>query len=189
MMALVVTDTITPQLQMREMQRKKIGYPLKMKKEELWCASYENNDMGKKEKDLEQEFQRRLKGKIRERRKGLKLRQADVAKAVGVSLDTYQHWESPSQPLNNLFDILSVCQALGFSSAEVVDVLGLVPLTPSEIKAVCQDGDMLKSIQGNTIYSVIREKCPDIDDFTLERLLVLIFKERFKRFGNRQGKL
>ena len=131
--------------------------------------------------NLEKKFQERLKEQIREHRKRQKLRQLDVANALGVSLDTYQHWEKPSQSLTNISDILSVFRELDFSTAEIIDVLGLAPLTPSEVKAVCQDEDTLKCIKGNTIYAAVREKCPDMDVFTLEKLLILLLDEHSKR--------
>lgn len=159
------------------------GFQIKKQERNHDAASYEGTHMHNKNYNSEQEFQERLKGQIREHRKKQELRQADVANALGVSLDTYQHWEKPSQSLTNISDILNIFQVLDFSTAEIIDVLGLAPLTPSEVKAVCQDEDTLKCIKGNTIYAAVREKCPDMDDFTLEKLLFLLLGERLKRLG------
>ena len=146
--------------------------------------------MNKENKYLKQEFQDEVQTKlmrqIREHRKKQGLRQSDVAKALGIPLDTYQHWESPNRKRINVFHILSILHELEFSTAEIVDLLGLAPLTSSEIKAVCQDEDTLKSIQGNTFYSVMRKKCPDMDGLTLGKLLVLLSEENLKRVKNRQ---
>lgn len=138
------------------------------------------------EPEFQEKFQKRLKGKIRERRKEKNLTQSAVAQALEVSPDTYQHWEKGSRPLIDIFNMLSVFQVLEFSTAEIVDILGLPPLTSSEIKAVCQDEDMLKSIQGNTIYSVVREKCSSMDGLTLGKLLALLSEENLKRVEGRR---
>lgn len=137
--------------------------------------------MQNKKQNLEQELQTKLKRKLREHRKKQNLTQLQVANALGISLDTYQHWEKPSKPLTNIYDILSVFQVLEFSVTEIMEVLGFPPLTSSEIRAVCQDEDTLKRIQGNTIYSAVRKECPDMDDFTLVKLLVLLSGENLKR--------
>lgn len=138
--------------------------------------------------EFQQEFQKKLKEQIRQRRRELSLSQTKVAEKLGISRDTYQHWEKPSQFLNNIFDILSVFQILKFSTTDIIEMLGLEPLTASEMKAVCQDEDMLKSIQENTIYSVMREKCPDMDDWTLEKLFFLLEQEHFERLKKKQRK-
>lgn len=137
--------------------------------------------------EFQEEVQKRLKEQIRERRIKQNLRQIDVANALGISLDTYQNWEKHDRSLTDIFSILSVLLVLDFSTADIVDVLGLAPLTLREIKNVCQDEDTLKNIQGNTVYSVMREKCPDLDDFTLERVHYLIMGEHLKRLENRRS--
>lgn len=129
--------------------------------------------------------QKKLKELLRGHRTKQNLRQSDVADAVGKSLDTYQRWESSGQCLTDIYSLLSVFKALDFSTAEIIDVLGLPPLTAGEMEAICQDGDTLKSIKENGIYSVIREKCPDMNDFILEKLLAILFQEHSKRLESR----
>lgn len=141
----------------------------------------------KLQKEFQEQFQERLKRQIRERRKQKGLRQLDVADKLGISLDTYQHWEKNSQPLTNISDILSVLRVLEFPIAEIIDLLGFPPLTSSEIKDVCQDEETLKRIQGNTIYSAVRKECPNMDDLTLGKLLSLLSDENLNRVKSRQG--
>lgn len=138
--------------------------------------------------DLEQQlFEERLKEQLHQHRKKLNLVQAEVADLLCKSVDTYQRWESTGKCLTYIFDILRVFQELKFSTAEIIDVLGLPHLTLNEVKSIYQDEDIVKSIKGNGIYSAMREKCPDIDDCTLEMLLVLLLKERLKRLESRHG--
>lgn len=141
--------------------------------------------MKNKNQNLEQELQTKLKRQLREHREKLKLRQLDVANALGISLDTYQHWEKPSQRLNNISDILSAFKVLRFSTTEIIDVLGLSPLTASEAEAICQDEDTLKSIKENGIRSAMRESYCHVDDFTLEKMLIDLLKECLKRLEDR----
>lgn len=143
--------------------------------------------MKNKNQNLEQELQTKLKRQLRKHREKLNLKQLDVANAVGKSLDTYSYWESTGRRLTDIFSLLSVFQALEFSTAEIIDVLGLPPLTLNEIKAIYQDEDTLKNIKGNGIYSAMRENCSDIDDFTLTKLLVLLLKERLRRLEDGLG--
>lgn len=135
----------------------------------------------------ELELQEKLKGQIREHRKKRKLSQLNVANAVGKSVDTYQRWEYTGKGLTNIFILLSVFQTLNFSITEIIDILGLPPLTLSEIKTIYQDEGTLKSIKENGICSAIRENCHHMDDFTLERLLVILLKEHSKRLESRHG--
>mgnify|MGYP001063505967 CR=1 FL=1 len=132
-------------------------------------------------KDLEQEFQERLKKELRKHRLKQKLSQKAVADALMVSEATYYRWEKYGQCLTDIFSLLNVFRVLDFSTVEIIDLLGLAPLTLGEIEAVYQDEDILKSIKGNAIYSAMREKCPDIDGFYLRKLLVLLSEENFKR--------
>lgn len=137
--------------------------------------------------ELELEFQEKLKGLLREYRIKRNLSQFDVANAVGKSLDTYQRWEYTGKGLTNIFILLSVFQTLDFSITEIIDILGLPPLTLSEIKAIYQDEGTLKSIKENGICSAIRENCRHMEDFTWERLLVILLKEHSKRLESRHG--
>lgn len=133
------------------------------------------------------EFQEKLKRQLFEHRTKLKLSQLDVADAVGRSRDTYLRWEKYGQRLTDIFKLLSVFQVLEFSTTEIINVLGLPPLTLSEMKAIYQDEDTLKNIKENGIYSAMRENCPDMEDFILEKLLALLFKEHSKRLERRRG--
>lgn len=132
-------------------------------------------------------FQKRLKEQLREHRKKRNLSQLDVANAVGKSLDTYQRWESTGERLTEIYSLLSVFRALDFSTTEIIEVLGLPPLTLGEMKAIYQDEDTLKSIQEKGICSAMRENCRHMDDFTLERLLAVLLNEHSKRLESRHG--
>lgn len=131
--------------------------------------------------DFYLEYQKRLRRQLREHRIKRKLSQSAVADAVGKALETYQRWETSGQHLTDIFSLLSVFQVLGFSVTEIIEVLGLPALTLNEIEAVYQDENILKRIKENGICSAMRQKCPDMADFTLEKLLVLILEERLKR--------
>lgn len=131
--------------------------------------------------------QEKLKKLLREHRKNQKLSQNEVAEMVGKSLDTYQRWESSGQRLTDIFTLLSVFQVLKISTSEIIDVLGLRPLTLSEVEDIYQDENTLKSIEGNGICSAMRKKCPDMDDFILERLISILFEEHSKRLESRNG--
>lgn len=142
---------------------------------------------------LKQEFQERykkeLKQQLRQHRKKGNLTQLNVADAVGVSLDTYHRWESTGQHLTDIFTLLNVFQVLDFSTTEIIDVLGLPPLTLNEVKSIYQDEDTLKHIKEKGICSAMRENCPDMDDFTLEKLLSILLNEHSKRLESRQANL
>lgn len=140
--------------------------------------------MNNKNEHFEQEFPKRLREQLYNHRKKLKLSQSSVANSVGKSPCTYQRWESSGKCLTDIFDLLRVFHALKFSTAEIIDVLGLPALTLSEMESIYQDED-LKGIKGNGIYSVMRNKCPDMDDFTLKKLIILLEKENLKRLENR----
>lgn len=144
--------------------------------------------MKNKNENFELEFQERLKKQLLEHRTKRNFSQQGVADAVGKSLYTYQRWENSGQCLTDIFSLLRVFQALDFSTTEIIGVLGLPPLTLSEIKAIYQDEDTLKSIKENGICSAVREKCPDMDDFILERLLAILLKEHSKRLESRNKK-
>lgn len=129
--------------------------------------------------------QKKLSKQLLDHREKHKLSQCDVADAVGKSRDTYQRWESSGKCLTDIFSLLKVFEVLDFSTTEIIDVLGLPHLTLSEVKEIYQDEDLLKSIKGNGIYSAMRKNCPDIDDFTLQKLLVLFLEECLKRLDSR----
>ena len=143
--------------------------------------------MENKNEYFELEFQKNLKKQLHEHRIKRKLRQLDVANAIGKSLDTYQRWESTGQHLNDIFSLLSVFRVLNFSTTEIIDVLGLPPLTLSEIKGIYQDEDTLKDIKENGICSAIRKNCHHMNDFVLEKLLTILLNEHLKRLAGRNG--
>ena len=136
------------------------------------------------ENHYEKKFQEELSRQLYEHRQKRKLTQYEVADAVGKTVDTYQRWESSGKHLTDIFSLLSVFKALDFSTAEIIDVFGLPPLTLSEIKDIYQDKDIL-DIKRNGIYSAMCKKCPEIDDFTLGKLLLLLMKEYVKRRESR----
>lgn len=131
---------------------------------------------------FKEEFQKKLKTQIRQHRTEHNYSQVGIANAVGVTDKAYQRWEYSGQHLTNIFRLLQVFRELEFSTTEIIDVLGLPPLTLNEVKSIYQDEDILKSIKEHSFYSVMRKKCPDIDDFTLEMILKLLLEERLKRF-------
>lgn len=133
-------------------------------------------------------YGKKLKEQLRKHREKLGLTQMDAAKLLGRSLDSYQRWER-GKCLTDIISLLNVFHVLDFSTAEIIDVLGLHPLTLSEIKANYQNEDILKSIEENGIYFAMRQKSSDIDDFTLKKLIVLLMEEDIKRFKSKQGNL
>lgn len=135
---------------------------------------------------FKREFQEKLKTQIREHRIKQDYSQIGVANAVETTLNNYQRWESTGQYLTNIFRLLKVFRELRFSTIEIIDVLGLPPLTLNEIKAICQDEDTLKSIKEHSVYSIMRKECFDMDDYTLEMLLKFFLEERLKRFERRR---
>lgn len=136
------------------------------------------------ENNYEKKFQEKLSKQLYDHRQKRKLSQYEVANAVGKTAETYQRWESSGKHLTDIFSLLSVFKVLDFSTAEIIDVFGLPPLTLSEIKDIYQDKDIL-DIKRNGIYSAMRKKCPEIDDFTLGKLLHLLMEEHIKRWESR----
>ena len=132
--------------------------------------------------NFKKQFQEKLSEQLREHRIKQNYSQVGIANAVGVALHTYQRWESRGQHLTDIFRLLKVFRELKFSTAEIIDVLGIPPLTLNEVEDLYQDENTLKSIKENSVCSAMREKCPDIDDFTLAKLLEILMKEYLKRF-------
>lgn len=130
---------------------------------------------------------KQLNEQMRQNRKTLGLNQGEVAELLGKSEKTYQRWESSGKGLSNFFDILSIFKVLQFSTTEIINVFGLPPLSPSEAKELCQDEETLKSLQENTIYSFIRQKCDKLEIITIEKLLFILSKEYFKQKGYKWG--
>ena len=117
-------------------------------------------------------------------RKKLGLKQHEVAELLGKSEKTYQRLESTGRGLSDIFDILEIFQVLHFSTTEIVNVLGLPPLTLSEITEVYQDEETLKSIRENSICSAIRQTCGEMETSTIERLIFTLMKEQCERKGS-----
>lgn len=120
-------------------------------------------------------------------RQKLGLMQREVAEFLDRSEKTYQHWESTGEGLSNIFTILQLFQALEFSTAEIIGVLGLPPLTADELKDICPDGDTLKSIQENGICSYVRMNCGKMDYCQIERLFDVLCDERSERRKRRRN--
>lgn len=141
-----------------------------------------------KNKVSEQElFEERLKVQLCEHRKKLGLPQWRVAKQIGNAEKTYQRWESTGKCLTDIFSLLKAFQVLEFSTVEIIDVLGLPPLTLNDMKAVCQDGETLKHIKEDGIYSYMRKNCNSMDYATIEKLLDVLSSERLKQRGYTYG--
>lgn len=135
----------------------------------------------KKQYIQQEPFEKRISEKLREHREKLNLRQLDVANSLHKARSTYQCWETTGKRLTNVHDLLKAFQVLGFSTTEVIDVLGLPPLKLSEIESIYQDEETLKSIKDDSICLCMRNNCKDMPDFTIERLLDTLFAERLKR--------
>lgn len=124
---------------------------------------------------------KRLTEQMFKNRKELKLTQEKVAELLGKSEKTYQRLESTGCGLSDFFTILNIFQVLQFSTIEIIEVLGLPPLTLSQIKELYQDEDTPKSIQENSICSSISQICAKMDSSTLEKLFCTLMKEYLKR--------
>lgn len=127
------------------------------------------------------EIAKRLTEQMHSHRKKLKLKQREVAELLGKSEKTYQRLESTG--LSDIFDILKIFQVLHFSTTEIINVLGLPPLTLSEIAKLYQDEETLKSIQENGICSCICQMCGKMEINTIERLIYILMKELLKKKG------
>lgn len=137
--------------------------------------------MGKETYLDEKAITEQLKVQLREHRKKLGLPQWRVAQQTGNAEKTYQHWESTGEGLSNMFTILKLFQVLGFSTAEIIDVLGLPPLTLNDIGTIWQDEGTLKRIKEDGIYPYVRMNCGTMDCVTIEKLLDVLTAERLRR--------
>lgn len=126
-------------------------------------------------------FRESLKGQLPKHRENLGLKQKDVAHLIDKPESTYQRWEATGDGLTNIFNILKVFQVLGFSTTEIIKILGLSQLKPSEIGEICTDEGTLKSIKEDGIYLYVRNNRANMDDITIEKLLDALFEERLKR--------
>lgn len=129
------------------------------------------------------EITKRLTEEMLHRREALRLKQREVAELIVKSEKTYQRLESTGKGISDIFEILKIFQVLHFSTTEIINVLGLPPLTLSEIAELYQDGETLKSIRENGICSSIRQMCGEMEINTIERLILILMKEYFKKKG------
>lgn len=125
-----------------------------------------------REKSQTKVSKRRINNAVCLHRNKLKLSQFEVSERLGISEKTYQRWESSEETLTDIFKILSVFQVLEFTTTEIIDVLGLPPLTLDEIKVDFPDIEILKSI---------KENCCNMEDSAIERLIVILMNEHLKR--------
>lgn len=123
----------------------------------------------------------RLKTEIRERRRDLHLTQAQVGRSLNKSEKGYQRTENEGVGLSDIFKLLEILYLLEFSTSEIINLLELPPLKPSEIKDICQDEDALGSIQENELCCYIGEHCTDMDTATIASLLEILSIENRKR--------
>lgn len=130
---------------------------------------------------------KRLIEQMFQHRERLGLTQKQAAELLGKSEKTYQRWESSGDGLSNFFDIQNIFKILQFSTTEIINVLGLPPLTLNEVEELYQDEETLKSLRENSVYSFISKKCDGLESITIEKLLYILSKEYFKRKGYKWG--
>ena len=82
-----------------------------------------------------EQFEQRLREALHQHREKLGLGQVRVADSLGISPSTYQRWES-GQSLTDIFKLLKVFRTLKFTTTEVIDLLGLPPLTADELEEI-----------------------------------------------------
>lgn len=128
----------------------------------------------------EEQISKQLSERFRQQRKKLGYTQSYVASLLGVSDSVYQRWEK-GLCIGNIFNMLAAFQALGFSTADIIEVLSLPPLDVDEIAAVCQDKKACEGIAEEGIYLYMRKNCAGIKDLALEKLLDVLTDERLKR--------
>ena len=88
----------------------------------------------------EEEIKKRLTEQmVQHRDEKLKLTQKEAAELLATSEKTYQRWESSGKGLSDFFVIQNIFRTLHFSTTEIINVLGLPPLSLSEAKELCQD--------------------------------------------------
>lgn len=127
-----------------------------------------------------EEIRKRLTEQMLQHREKLGLSQGKAAELLGKSEKTYQRWESTGNGLSDFFEIQNIFHVLHFSTTEIINLLELPALTPSEIKGLYQGEDTLKGIQED----IIRQKCGGMQSTTIEGLLCILLKEYLKRKGH-----
>ena len=130
-------------------------------------------------------IQKALKEQLYTHRNNLNLKQAEVARMLDKSEKTYQRWESTGNGLSNIQDILKLFEVLEFSTSTVIKLLNLPPLTYDEIRDIVTDIHTLKSIKEEGVYSHIRNNCSNMDNVTIEKLLVILQTEHLERYNRR----
>lgn len=135
--------------------------------------------------DKQTRFENKLKKQLRQHRENLHLSRVKVAQDVHKSPKAYERWELSGKCLTNIHDLLKVFQVLKFTTSEVIDLLELPPFKADELEKLSPDEDTLKRIKEGGILIYMRNKCTCMDDFTLEKILDILFAERLKR-NNKQ---
>lgn len=133
-------------------------------------------------------FSKNLKKQLKNHRKDiLHLSQEKVAELLYKSEKTYQRWESTGQ-LSNIYDILNALQVLQFSTAEIIKLFELPPLTLDELKEVNMiDGEGLKNLKEDALCSYMRNYCENMNELYIEKLICILIEERLKRHENRHS--
>lgn len=128
----------------------------------------------------EEQFKQRLREALRQHRKELGLTQVKTAELFHIASSTYERWESDKSP-TCIFSLLDVFRTLKFTTTEVIDLLGLPPLTADELEEISPDEETLKRLKGESIYTYVRRNCKEMTDFTIDKLLILLLDEEHSR--------
>ena len=126
-------------------------------------------------------LQERLGDVLHEHRTALGKTQLTIAKEIGKSGTTYQRWESTGKGLTDIFDILRLFEILNISTGEIIALLGLPPLSQTDMDLLYQDDAIQNAIKSSGIYRYLRNHCAELDDITVEKLVDIITEERLKR--------
>lgn len=127
-----------------------------------------------------EQFEQRLREALRQHRKALGLGQTRAADLFHVASSTYERWES-GKSLTDIFKLLKVFRTLKFTTTEVIDLLGLPPLTADELEGISPDEETLKLLKGERIYTYVRQNCGEMSDSTINRLLTFLLQEERNR--------
>ena len=132
-------------------------------------------------KTKEQKLIERLKEAFYKHRDTLKLTQQEVADMLGKDIKTYQKMEAKGNGLTVIFNVLDTFHVLEIPTSEIIQLLELPPLNPSEIKNMCTDKAALKDMGENEICSYVVRQCADLDDATIATLLNILSSENLRR--------
>ena len=122
-------------------------------------------------------LEERIKHQLREHREKRKLTLFDVAERVGKSMETYRRWESQGKHLTCIYDLAEVFRVLDFSTAEIIHLLDLPPLTLEEIETVSETQEMLTEVKERGVYFYIKEHCADMETVTISKLITILLEE------------